>query len=423
MKIVIADDIAINRKLLRAMLEAEGHITLEAADGVEALQILSREKVDAVMSDLLMPRMDGYRLCHEIRTIERLRDLPIVIYTSTYTEAGDEKLALDLGADKYLKKPAPVATILATLKEAIATPRARPQPDALRQVEVLKEYSDRLVAKLEQKNVELEERLRLLLVAEAKLRAAGRELKTANTNLQLKVAELSKSNGEKSVLLQEVHHRVNNNLQVIAGLLRMQAEACVDTQLAAALRISLHRIESMALIHAQLYGSPDLRQVDFAEYSRRLAENMFLSYGVDRDRIGLSVKMASLTLSVDQAIPAGLILSELIANAIKYAFPGQRRGSIRIEGGRIEGGRVEGGEQGERIELALRDDGVGISEDKLGQLTTQKRGFSRGLGIVSILCRQLDASLEQTHGAGEMRTGAGFRISFLAASKRAGCGR
>ena len=415
MKLLIVDDIAINRKLLGVTLEAEGHTTLEAADGLEALQILGREKVDAVMSDILMPRMDGYRLCYEIRTNEHLRNLPIVIYTSTYTTSGDEKLALDLGADKYLRKPAPAAAVLATLKEAIAMQPTASQPDTRRQVEVLKEYSDRLVAKLEQKNVELEERLRLLLISAARLRAAGQELETANANLRTKVAELGKSNGEKIVLLQEVHHRVNNNLQVIASLLRMQVESCGDAQLEAALRITLLRIESMGLIHAQLYNSSDLRQVDFAEYSHRLAENLLVSYGVDRDRIALAMDMTGLTLSVDQAIPAGLILTELITNAIKYAFPGQRRGSIKIQGARVEGGK-----HGERIELALCDDGVGIPEPAR-RGPAQGRRSSHGLGIVSILCRQLHASFEQTQ-RGKAGTGAGFRISFPAVSQKAAYG-
>ena len=82
----------------------------------------------------------------------------------------------------------------------------------------------------------------------------------------------------------------------------------------------------MALIHAQLYDATDLRQVDFAEYCARLAENLLLSYGVDRNRIALSLEMGALKLSVDQAIPAGLILGELITNAIKYAFPGRAQG-------------------------------------------------------------------------------------------------
>jgi CheY-like chemotaxis protein/signal transduction histidine kinase len=161
MKLVIVDDIAVNRKLLRVTLEAEGHTTLEAADGIEALEILAREKVDAVLSDILMPRMDGYRLCHEIRTNDRLRDLPIIIYTSTYTSLSDQKLALNLGADKYLTKPAPVETILAALHEAIATEHTAPRLEAWQEVEVLKEYSGQLVTKLEEKNIELEQRLRL----------------------------------------------------------------------------------------------------------------------------------------------------------------------------------------------------------------------------------------------------------------------
>lgn len=157
MKLLIVDDIDANLTILRVRFEAEGHTIFEATDGIEALQILTRESVDAVLSDILMPRMDGYRLCREIRTDERLRNLPIVIYTSTYTSASDESLALKLGADRYLKKPAPFQTILAALHEAISMPHAMPQPEAWQEVEVLKEYSDRLVAKLEKKNLELAE--------------------------------------------------------------------------------------------------------------------------------------------------------------------------------------------------------------------------------------------------------------------------
>jgi two-component sensor histidine kinase len=256
-----------------------------------------------------------------------------------------------------------------------------------------------------------------LFVSDAELYSANQELAAANANLLAKVAELSKSNGEKSVLLQEVHHRVNNNLQVIASLLRLQAESFGDGHLAEALRTSQMRIESMALIHAQLYDAADLRQVDFAEYSERLAENLLLSYGVDRERIKLSMNMGALKLSVDQAIPAGLILGELITNAIKYAFPDQRRGRIRIEGGRIEDGDC-----GERIELALHDDGVGIPEtaphlgSKRGAAPAPSRvRGSRGLQIVTILCGQLHATFERTHGSEDPGPGAVFRISFPAA--------
>ena len=89
MNLLIVDDHLINLKLLRAQLESEGHTVFEAHDGVDALDLLERQRVDGVISDILMPRMDGYRFCYEIRNHARLRDLPIILYTSTYTSPSD----------------------------------------------------------------------------------------------------------------------------------------------------------------------------------------------------------------------------------------------------------------------------------------------------------------------------------------------
>src|SRR5437763_16928847 len=102
MNILIVDDQATNRKLLRAQLEAVGHLALEAADGVEALQALERGPVDAVVSDILMPNMDGFRFCLEVRKQSKLSALPFLIYTSTYDSPRDRQLAQTLGADRYL---------------------------------------------------------------------------------------------------------------------------------------------------------------------------------------------------------------------------------------------------------------------------------------------------------------------------------
>jgi signal transduction histidine kinase len=111
--------------------------------------------------------MDGYRLCHEIRTNDQLRDLPIVIYSSTYNSPSDEKLAISLGADKYLQKPAPFESILMALKEAVAMPHTAPRPEVWQEVEVLKEYSDRLVSKLEERNIELAEANKRLIILDS----------------------------------------------------------------------------------------------------------------------------------------------------------------------------------------------------------------------------------------------------------------
>jgi len=182
MKFLIVDDIDINRMVLRVAFEAEGHTTLEASDGIEALDILAREDIDAVLSDILMPRMDGYRLCHEIRTNANLCEMPIVIYTSTYTSQSDENLARSLGADRYLRKPAPFQSVLAALHEAIAMTHIAPRPDAWEEIEVLKQYSDRLVSKLEQRNIELAEANGRLTILDASknefLRVISHELRT-----------------------------------------------------------------------------------------------------------------------------------------------------------------------------------------------------------------------------------------------------
>jgi diguanylate cyclase (GGDEF)-like protein/PAS domain S-box-containing protein len=173
MNLLIVDDDPTNLKLLRAQLESKGHALFEARDGVEALALLNRQRVDVVISDILMPSMDGYRLCHEIRMNERLHDLPIIIYTSSFTSPGDEKLALDVGADKYLKKPCSLETLVAALHEVIALPHVAPRAEALGEVEVLKNYNERLVSKLKEKNTELLAQTETLRLPNAAMTAAA----------------------------------------------------------------------------------------------------------------------------------------------------------------------------------------------------------------------------------------------------------
>jgi two-component sensor histidine kinase len=221
-----------------------------------------------------------------------------------------------------------------------------------------------------------------------------RELAASVRELHLKVTELDQSVAEKDILLNEVHHRVNNNLAVIASLLRMQAEAFPDDQVADALRGSQLRVESMALIHAHLYNSVDWRAVKFADYAAVLAENLFRAYGIDPGRVQLRVEVGPLELGVDKAIPAGLILNELISNALKHAFPKGRGGSLSIKG-KLENGMVE---------LSVQDDGVGMSSS-----AAQPQRKSLGMTIIKVLCRQLKATFEPPQDSG---AGCVYRLSF-----------
>jgi CheY-like chemotaxis protein len=203
MILLIVDDIPTNRKLLRVTLEAEGHLVLEAADGVEALAVLEREKVDAVISDILMPNMDGFRLCHEIRKNGHFRTLPFIIYTSTYTSPADTKLAQTVGADKYLTKPMPAQALMDALREAIAARAERPAEPApaVGETFVLKQYSQALVNKLEEKNSELQQSL-------AALKRAHDRIVELNSDLERRVrertAELEGANRELTRALTEV---------------------------------------------------------------------------------------------------------------------------------------------------------------------------------------------------------------------------
>jgi two-component system cell cycle sensor histidine kinase/response regulator CckA len=157
MKVLIVDDNDSSRKLLRLILVAEGHDMVEASDGQEALEKLESSPVDAVISDILMPRMDGYRFCYEARRKKSLQNLPIIIYSSTYTSPTEESVALNLGADRFLRKPAPAAVILRTLSDVTSQPRDTSLLHApAGELQVLKQYSERLVHKLEEKNLELE---------------------------------------------------------------------------------------------------------------------------------------------------------------------------------------------------------------------------------------------------------------------------
>lgn len=161
MKILVVDDMETNRKLLRAQLEAEGYDVLEACDGVEALEVLSRHPVAAVISDILMPGMDGYRLCDEIRKSDAFGAVPVIIYTATYTSPSDRERSMRLGADLFIKKPASTEVISGVITKVTTENKYR-KPRLLQPIEELpsvEEYSEPVVAKLEKKDEDFMRRL------------------------------------------------------------------------------------------------------------------------------------------------------------------------------------------------------------------------------------------------------------------------
>ena len=167
MKILIVDDQPTNLKLLRLTLRSMGHQVVEAADGQEALTKLRSEAVDAIISDILMPNMDGYRFCFEVRNDPKLKGMLVLLYSSTYMTPSDRELALSFGADAFLPKPAPQEDI----ERALRMKSEAPAPsESVEDLGVLKKYSERLIRKIEEKNLELQKRTEELEESEKKFR-------------------------------------------------------------------------------------------------------------------------------------------------------------------------------------------------------------------------------------------------------------
>jgi PAS domain S-box-containing protein len=200
---------------------------------------------------------------------------------------------------------------------------------------------------------------------------------------------------EKEVLLQEVHHRVKNNLQVISSLLNLQASRIKDRHARELFTESQSRVRAIALMHETLYQSKDLSRIDFGEYSRTLAANLFASYGVDPEVVSWRINVENGFLGVDAAIPCGLIVSELISNSLKYAFPAGQHGEICIDFRRDDRNQCI---------LVVKDNGIGLPKE-----FDLRKLESLGLQLVCTLTDQLDGSLEL-----DCTEGTEFRITFAA---------
>jgi PAS domain S-box-containing protein len=208
------------------------------------------------------------------------------------------------------------------------------------------------------------------------------------------IASLESAVSEKTTLLKEVHHRVKNNLAVIAALLGMQAYLIDDTGARMALEESQQRVASMALIHEYLYGTENLDRVNIGQYLRQLSHELCQSYPVRPELVSIGIEAEEIELPVDQAIPCGLILNELLSNALKYAFPTGRRGKIDVYFGRMESGELL---------LSCGDDGAGMPPTFDWQDL-----HSLGLRIVTILTKQLGATLTLDRD----RVGTRFELRF-----------
>lgn len=341
MRILLVEDNSDHRELMGLALT--GHDStweVEAVEsGDEALRhLLGGEVFDLVFLDYSLPGRDGLEVLEEIRRDEA--PPPVVVVTGR----GDEQVAVKAmkgGAYDYVVKG--------------------------------EGYLQRLPV------------------------VAHRAVEAHQLSVERKRMEeqLHASLREKELLLSEIHHRVKNNMQVISGLLDLQARSSKNPELIAMFHDSQSRIRSMALVHEKLYGSKDFARIDLAGYVRTLSQELFQSYKINPGEIALTFQVdGDVYVDINKAIPCGLILNELISNALKHAFPGDGPGELQI---------IIRETKNTEIEIVVRDNGIGLPDDvDIHQPRTV------GLHLVNGLVKnQLDGQIEVRRD-----NGTEFRIKF-----------
>jgi PAS domain S-box-containing protein len=213
------------------------------------------------------------------------------------------------------------------------------------------------------------------------------------TNRRHNEQQIQASLEEKEILLKEIHHRVKNNLQVISSLLNLQASRIGDDRTVEAFRDSQSRVKAMALVHERLYQSSDLARIDFGGYVKEVTRHLMRSYSSRSSRARMHMDIEPVALSIDTAIPCGLITNELISNSLKYAFPEGRSGNIQISLSQDDRGTCQ---------LSIADDGIGFPAERF-----EEAGDSLGLQLVRSLVAQLDGDVQYSNG-----DGAKFVIEF-----------
>lgn len=207
--------------------------------------------------------------------------------------------------------------------------------------------------------------------------------------LSVQVNQLLK---DKEMLMKEIHHRVKNNLMVISSLLSLQSKYIKDEESKELFKESQNRAQSMALIHERLYRSIDMKSIDFADYIRSLTRDLFKTYSTQLGKIKLKMDVENVEIDIDNVVPLGLIINEMVTNSLKYAFPDDKDGSISINFHKKK----------DEYQLEVSDDGIGIDPE-----FELEKSDSLGMMLINSLTHQIGGELEL-----ERSPGTTFRIKF-----------
>jgi len=359
MKTLIVDDKAENLYLLERLLKKIGHQVAMAENGKEALGKMRADSFDLVISDILMPVMDGFQLCLEVRADDRLKDVTFVFYTATYTDKKDEELALKMGADKFIRKPMEPDKFMGIIQEVIQhadqLKGEHSKPDLEEEKEDLKLYSERLVRKLEKKMFQLEAEIAERKRVEEGLRQSEKQLRTLASRLQ-EVEE-----AERKRLSRELHDQVGQNLTALninLNILRSQLPAELLEKMADRLSDSAELVEETTERIRDVMA--DLRPEVLDDYGLVAALRWYGERFSERTGMATIVQGKEPLPRMPEVIESAFfrIAQEALTNVAKHA--GGRQVSVNFE------------ERDETFRLTVADDGKGFNSGAFSGSNKQK---------------------------------------------------
>lgn len=379
---LIVDDHVENLYFLEVLLKGNGFDQVDNAEnGGQALEMARKNRPDLIVSDILMPVMDGYALCRELKADEQLKQIPFVFYTATFTTAKDEALALSLGADRFIFKPQEPDALMQIINEVLAAPRPAFELQPAEETTILKEYNEALFRKLEKKMADLEQANRELQQREQELLAAREAAECANR--------------AKMRFLHIMSHELRTPLNIIMGALQLsEIDQAYDPHMTANAKTALFSLLDMIdnILEASRLESAEHSFVHKPLELESLLVSVNRLFSVAAENKGLTLRLSRADDLPQSIMVDGAHLQQIIAHLLKNAITFTERGTVEL---RIKRDTGLSPDQ-PLLRIDVQDTGIGIDPDKqqlvfdlFSQVDTSNSRSHGGVGLGLMLTKRL----------------------------------
>ncbi|MEI6055070.1 MAG: histidine kinase dimerization/phosphoacceptor domain -containing protein [Lentisphaerota bacterium] len=356
-KILVVDDTPISVALNVTLLHEVNADIVIATSGEEAIKKALAEDFDLILMDVVMKGIDGFQAIEAIKKEEKNRFIPVIFITALQGEEKQIIKGLNLGAVDFIIKPISKEILYLKAKNLLEVQRNR-KALAIRECELQTVINDLSASRLATMNM-MEESV---------------EARKLTDEAKEQVQSLLK---EKEILLTEVHHRIKNNMQLVSGMLMMQAASMKDDLAVKAMEDAQHRIYTMSVLYDKLYRSDNFSEISIKGYFENLVDEIFHSLP-DSKHISIEKHIEDIIISARISFSLGIIVNEIMTNIAKYAFKGRDKGKVTISASMKEG----------KVVLVIQDDGIGIPEN-----VNVKESSGFGLKLLDMMTQQIKGTI------------------------------